>query len=706
MKKIVLSFFLGVFLSIVFVGCQEDIDDGNRYVFEKHTIMDYLKSHEQFSKYVVLLGQVPMSPISKTTPAQLLSARGNYTVFAPTNEAIAAYLDTLVAQGLIDYASWDAFRNQKTLDSVRQQIVYNSIIDGGDVIYFETSQFPQNNNEEFPLSTLADRKLSVYYGEGGSDTILLNNSIPISPTNRDILELNGVIHQVEGVVAPSNDDLSTILEEYIGGKRHGYSVVAKMVKAAGLFDTLSKIRDDRFELLYQTQDPRVADLPAHPTENKTGYIPMHRKYGYTLFAQKDEFWERTLGKPAQDITLADLRQYIVAQGYYPDARDDDDYENPANVLYQFITYHILPERIPADKLIIHYNEKGYLPANMTPTVAMTEHYTTMGQRRLLRIYESYESQGVYLNRFPKLDNGRHGSYHEVSCDPDKVGLYVDKDNADLSAVNAAIYPIDGVLAYDDHTRTNLQHTRIRYDVSSLLPEFMNNDIRGQTVISDRTMIVAMPTDVNYKYLDDVDISDETLFYYLMGRDNGWTNYLADEFNIVGRTDVTFRLPPVPKFGTYELRVAVQSNSNVRGMVQVYWGDKKDALPAAGIPLDVRMGGEVRQTSVGNFPSNVGWVLDTEDDDFNSEIDKKMRNKDFMKGPEHFISGSPGGTKTSRMEVNNLRRIMVRATMDPNKTYYMRFKTVLEQTDRQFFMDYIELCPKEVYDNPADPEDIW
>ena len=253
---------------------------------------------------------------------------------------------------------------------------------------------------------------------------------------------------------------------------------------------------------------------------------------------------------------------------------------------------------------------------------------------------------------------------------------MDKDNADLSAVNAVIYPIDGILAYDEQTRTNLQHTRIRYDVSSLLPEFMNNDIRGQTVISDRTMIVAMPTDVNYKYLDDVDISDETLFYYLMGRDNGWTNYLADEFNIVGRTDVTFRLPPVPKLGTYELRVAVQSNSGSRVMLQVYWGDKKDALPAAGIPLDVRMGGEVRQTSVGNFPSNVGWVADTEDDDFNSEIDKKMRNKDFMKGPEHFISGSPGGTKTSRMEVNNLRRIMVRATMDPNKTYYMRFKTVI------------------------------
>ena len=45
-------------------------------------------------------------------------------------------------------------------------------------------------------------------------------------------------------------------------------------------------------------------------------------------------------------------------------------------------------------------------------------------------------------------------------------------------------------------------------------------------------------------------------------------------------------------------------------------------------------------------------------------------------------------------------------MDPNQTYYLRFKSVLDSSTSSFFMDYLEFCPKEVYDNPEKPEDIW
>ena len=45
-------------------------------------------------------------------------------------------------------------------------------------------------------------------------------------------------------------------------------------------------------------------------------------------------------------------------------------------------------------------------------------------------------------------------------------------------------------------------------------------------------------------------------------------------------------------------------------------------------------------------------------------------------------------------------------MDPDKTYYMRLKSVLDSEEKEFYMDYLEYCPKEVYDNPERPEDIW
>lgn len=41
-----------------------------------------------------------------------------------------------------------------------------------------------------------------------------------------------------------------------------------------------------------------------------------------------------------------------------------------------------------------------------------------------------------------------------------------------------------------------------------------------------------------------------------------------------------------------------------------------------------------------------------------------------------------------------------------RDYYLRFKSVLDDQTREFYMDFPEFCPKEVYDNPETTEDIW
>ncbi len=697
-------------------SCSEDIDTSSRYVFTEETIGSYLEKQPVYSQYVGLLKQVKISDYSESTVMQLMTARGNFTCFAPTNEAIDAYLDSLVVRGIIETPSWEAFTDSAVKDSIREVIVYNSIIDGGDFTstgdrtYYETSSFPINNNEEFASPTLSDRKLSIYYGED-PDSMFINGNILISLKNRDIPAINGVIHQVESVIAPSNNTAGYLLQSFIDENKKGFLVAAKVIQACGLIDTLSLARDERYETLYK--NGTLQDLRTHPSVGKPGYLPEHRKYGYTLFAETDEFWEGVIGKPYDQITVEDVKDYVIGQGIYPDAKTDNNYRDEENVLNQFITYHLIPYRLPADKLIIHYNEKHYSLDAKKPTVAMTEIYTTMGKRRLLKIFESAESQGIYLNRFPVLRNGRKENYHEDYCEDDKWGFRINTDSANTEALNCVIYPImheknpGRLLGYDDDTRSNLQRQRMRYDISNLLPEYMNNDVRGQTVTTDRHMCVGFPINSIYPYMADIEMEDGTEFYYLMGRGNGWSNYLADEFNIVGRYEFTLRLPPVPKKGTYEIRFAVQSESQVRGMCQVYWGDDKDRLAAQGIPLDVRMGGEWRYTSAGNFRSTVGWLQDNDDDqDYNADVDKKMRNNGFMKGPEHYIAGLPGGTTTSRRKPNTLRRIMVRETMDPDKVYYLKFKSVLDDVNKEFYMDYLEFCAKEVYDNPETPEDIW
>ena len=78
--------------TILLLGCTEDIDTSARYVFKEETVLSYLQKHEAYSEYVKLLQLVPISYRIQSTVYQLLSARGHYTCFAPTNEAIAEYL--------------------------------------------------------------------------------------------------------------------------------------------------------------------------------------------------------------------------------------------------------------------------------------------------------------------------------------------------------------------------------------------------------------------------------------------------------------------------------------------------------------------------------------------------------------------------------------------------------------------------------------
>ena len=126
--------FVIILAALVLYGCQESIDTSARYVFKYDSALSYLQKHEVYSEYVKLLEVVPISYLSESTVAQMLSARGHYTVFAPTNEAIAAYLQTVYEENpdVMSGPTWDDFYLDRKRDSIQKVIVYNSIIDSGD----------------------------------------------------------------------------------------------------------------------------------------------------------------------------------------------------------------------------------------------------------------------------------------------------------------------------------------------------------------------------------------------------------------------------------------------------------------------------------------------------------------------------------------------------------------------------------------------
>lgn len=711
-------------------SCHEKIDMSNRFTFTEETVWSYLEKNDSlYSEYTHLLEVVPISEISSSTVAQLLSARGHFTCFAPNNEAIYQYLDTLYRKGIINSPSWDGFPNETVLDSIQKVIVYNSIIDGGDVVSYDVANFPTKDNEGFGVANMNDRRFTIRRGTVNPDSIYINGQYPLDMKHRDIEAINGYIHEVTEVIAPGNETLTDIFHTWISEGGSSYIVMSKLILACGLGDTLSKIRDEVFERLFLTGE--LEDIGNFKDNKESGLPSSHRNYGFTIFAETDELWESELGKSVNEITVDDIKDYLVSKGIYPNATQDDNYESESNILNQFVTYHILPEKLTREKLVIHWNEHGYNHnTSRQPGSATCEFYTTMGKRRLLKVYESRESNGIFLNRFPVLQNGRGkfssenldlNDYHESGefyapkgqyIYPDEnIGIKVE-DNINgasvESLVNGIIYPIGRILTFTNNVATQMKNQRIRFEVASMLPEMMNNDLRRPAkVYTERSgEYRGFPTDQSYRYFNDIWIEKGTRFYYLAGTTTNWMNWQGDEFNIKGVYEYTMRLPPVPAAGHYELRLAVQSDSNLRGMCQVYWGSDRNSLPAAGIPFDMRLGGELRRLTNETQPSIVQWVSDADlgDEEAIIEKDKQMRNLGFMKAPELY-SPTPGGT-TARQLSNVLRRIIVSADMDPDKTYYIKFKSVLDDKEKEHIMDYMEYCAKEVYDNPEESEDIW
>lgn len=698
---------------LLLAGCKEEVDTSARYVFKESTIVSYLENHsDTYSEFVDLMKKVPVSLMSSSTIYQLLTARGNYTCFVPTNDAIHEYLESLVEEGLIAEPTWEAFNvypDSTKLDSIRAVIVKNSIIDGKDETSqrFELAQFPTMNNGEFPLANLADHKLTIYWPEKSVDEYYINGDCRIDENNRDIRTLNGIIFQLHKVIAPKDITAGSYIQNLLDNKTEGILVFARALQACGLLDTLSAVRDETYENLYQRGlIPDFEDFMQRGfTDQKAkqdddACMPEHRKYGFTLFPETDDFWKEQGLDPQDPDLLEKLTKWIVDKKQYSadeNLKADDNYSSPDNVLYQWITYHILPFRVASDKLVYHENEYGYSRSNpYRYSIPVYEYYATMGKRRLIKIYESALSGGVRLNRFPVINNGRTENGREASCEPEKEGCLVQRDHEWTvvnDVVNAAIYPIDRPLAYDDFTRDNLARDRIRFDGMSLFPEAMTNEIRRKNSTEPRHQFVHIAPNSVYQYFENFSINDDATFIYFNGYQYGWLLYRNDEMKALGNYDLMFTLPPVPRRGVYEVRYKVLATPS-RGIMQVYFGSDPNNLPITGIPIDIRKG-------LDNWES--AYEPDIDDQDVNIEVDKRMRNKEVMKG----INGITGdGHQTERTDARIQRRLITRQVLDPNKTYYIRMKSILDATSNEFFMDYMEFCPKEVYDNPETPEDTW
>lgn len=679
-------------VSLLVVGlnsCKDEVDESDLYTFSGETISSFLKGNDRYSKYYGFLEKVKLSKRTESTISQLLSARGNYTVFAPTNDALDYYLDSI------------GYNNMKPVeqDSVAEYLVVNSIIDNKDHSAYMSTDFIEGALDE---TNMNDRYITINFREGkeGAETLVNDKSIIISKDNKTI---NGVVHGVDNVVDLSRATLSDLIEQTPNLRIFSY-----ILKQTGWADSLHKYRDDDYEAKYANTNTKY---------------PQHRYYGYTAFVETDNVFDKAWGLSLEGKDLSKLETLqalwptIVAKckEHYPNALSEDP-KAADNAVNMFISYHLLPELLTWEKIIIHHAEMGYGYA--TPEVLSVdcfEYYETMKHknnpnRRLLKFVEGKDSEGKRINRKCTYDYGKYGNEMNVKTVEVK-GIRIMQTNADTikdnegedviinyttNALNGFYYPVEEVLYYNEKEMTEkVLNERVRWDLASLLPDLMTN---GYRLKNNNDMI-----DFPRGYFSTMTFTAETEFRYNPYYTSTVDNYQGDEFNILGQYDMTLRLPPVPYEGTWEIRWAAPHYPGF-GMMQLYIGKDPLNLEPVGLPIALHL--EVSNETIGY------QHFDDADVDAARENDKNMRNRGWMTPPYH--DGIKAGGKpitesmrnsTSYAQYPRLRYIVCQRTMKPSETYYLRMKSVLESTSRSGTLDYMEYCPKSIYAG-TEQEDIW
>ncbi|MCH5178576.1 MAG: fasciclin domain-containing protein [Prevotellaceae bacterium] len=659
-------------------SCQDNVDDSDMYTFTGQTITSFLNDNpDEYSDYAYILSKVQLSPRSSSTIADLLSARGNYTCFAPNNEAVRHFLDSVYQTSNYDITLIP--------DSMAEYIARNSIIDNKNEEAYMSTSFQVGALER---TNMDDRYITISFDtlSGGQTATYVNNISRIIHFDQELT--NGVLHSIDHVLELSTATLPALLS-----RTENTRIFAHLLQITSWADSMQLYRDD----YYEYNHPETG----YDQNGAVAYCPEHRYIGYTAFVETDETFHEKWGIDLPIIlngivtNIDEIVEQVARKcaEYY--SNNSNDYRSQDNAVNQFISYHLLPERIALDKLVIHYAEMGYSYRNRQLTIDCFEYYETMGkQRRLIKITEGSQTNGKRINRYVTKRDLTNYSYNEADVAIPGILINEENEGSNTNALNGFFYTIDDMLLYTDDVPNKVLNERLRFDIGALLPELMTNGYRR--IMSN--VSVHIPSG----FFQNLDIAEGSSYNYLSGYGTTWPDYQGDEHNVTGQYDMTLKLPPVPFEGTYEIRWAVPVFAN-RGMAQLYLGKNKQNLTPIGLPLDLRLS-----------PSNpsIGWEADDPDnEDHNDENDKAMRNHGYMKPPMHdgvtnggIVTESLRHT-TSYSAYLRLRKIIWTGTIKPTDVLYLRIKSVLENTSTQFVMDWMELVPKNVY-NGVEAEDKW
>lgn len=668
------------FTAALLIGCDDDPGAENYYTAKGDMANTYLTSRpETYSKFVDIINK------SNLVNLDLLGTYGSYTVFAPTNDAVDAYLAGRQMSSVDDLSVADC-----------DTIACTHIIEQS---YFTTdfsdATLPTQNMLDRYLTITCDSDVTsdpgkvqiVYFVNQSAKVILRDDSVE-----------NGVVHTVDKIIDATTEMLPDLMK-----KDSTISLFYNAMKICHLDTLMRDYKDESYHLSPDSIDEWFPQATAVEVD-MVGYME-NRYYGYTGFIEPNEVYA------AHGINnLEDLKAYAkqIYDEVYPEDADVTDYKDRRNSLNRFVSYHFLPARIiyndlTADNQLLKLFDRRHWD--------VADWYETMLPYSIMKIsFPSGSQAGRYVNRRGVQNRKDARGVFEPGAkikSPSESGR-------NLIAVNGVYHYIEDIIDYGYTTQNVVLNERMRIDASTLSPDFLTSGARGHGVVGTGgcpkypgrygKSSTSRDPDVNPNHcigfkrgsVTNFDFTQKTHMHVRNRYLNFWS-YQGDELLISGMFDITFRIPPVPE-GEYELRIQTCLGFDNRGILQVYLDGKP-----CGIPLDMR--------KQGDDPS-IGYKSDSSlgDQEAIAAYDKAMHNRGWMKGPLSYGSSSEDGEASPnwmRNTNNQLRRIWTTFHSDGRTDHYLRVQQKLDLGDMgTFAFDYMELCPRSVYNNEYYPEDKY
>jgi len=723
--KIVISMIVASLVAVT--SCNKEPDESNLYTFTGQTIQDYLEAHdEEYHNFNVIL--------KRSGYDRMLDTYGQYTCYAPTNEGVERYIDSLYNDetALIPHNGLTSNSLEGLTDSMCVSIAKYHI-SGIKYTYLETFSVASST----PITTILNTSFLATAGKDG--LVRLNNVAAIDTYKHDLEMTNGYVQVIDNVIPLESktvyDKLQTMDE---------FSIFFDALKLCQLGDILS--------IKQKSGTYTVSSLAGRPGGSWNGpyYYPTECKVKYTIFAEPDTVFQKMGINSVEDLKAKCDEWYAGADdpvsGWYEHPGTEkvstgNDYANTYNTLNMFVRYHILAAGMPVSKLLYDKEGQGIEAGNENWNYSFGgepyDYYETLLPHTLMKIWQplySHPNNGnnIYINQYHPLNTltdeiGTFGKDFPYGIHDESKGgfpgVLIDRKNSDINTVNGYVHRICSPLIYTRDVNEKVLNERLRIDMSTILYEMINNDIRFAkgTEIGARNQngndgnMVLIPSN----YCDNIKVynTKTKMSFYVQG---AWRAWESDQISIWDEYDFAFRLPPVPS-GTYEIRI-IYPATTFGGYMQYYIGTSSSTstMQPLGIPIDASYP-DVSNEAERN---DVGYYLSTDITDYGVSSDLIMRNKGYMRAPASFSRGTWNGQQAPASSAQELvdninyscrysndggtlfRKILGTVNIKQGEERWIRMKNQLTGYDALgASIDFIELVPINIV-NSQDYSEDW